>query len=199
MVSAILLLTCLERRAHAGVIAGPPLTYHAGSDGSAWAWDLPGGTGLSLTALTDSVLTGFVLNIDNRPVWVELLSSDRTVLYSMVDPGDGIFGVPHAYTESVNWALTANADYFLVERYAADGYSLGPDALYTLFTDYPQSDAELRVNGAVTNSYGNFSIGTHAWFAFTELTTSPAPEPGTFVTMLGSALLLLGLRRMCVS
>jgi hypothetical protein len=127
-------------------VAGPALT--SGGSGKY-------NTGLQLTALRDTVLTGFTFLNEGRGDTITLWAGSselRTLTVPWSTP---------TFTASVDWPLTAGVTYRLVSLEAGNG-------LWANYSSFPVG-ASLRVNGG--NWGDTIQMGT--WYGFVNLTTCP--------------------------
>lgn len=152
--------------AKADVIAGPTLNQ-----------DISGyqDTGLEFTALSNSILQGFVYQ--NQGLADTILLENATtsqVLYSLSTPAGDT-----SYTASgLNWSLSAGTDYFLL----ATTSSPNSNGTFNEFSNYPQSDSDIRVNYSTFVPY--LVNTTQYWADFNNIVTGPAlatPEPSNLI------------------
>lgn len=196
-IAALLFAGPLE--AHADVLAGPSLNPPLGV--STWTY-----TGIGFTATTDALLNSFVFQNNGYADVVSLYDSTGNVLQSIsIAANDKSFA-----SGTLNWSLTAGAQYYLLDDYTAVG-GIG-NATFALGGISPISDNEITLtqSGIFANAplfssdsppQINLSSasGLAYWAAFNNITTtpvSPVPEPPAYAMLLaGLALLVWQARR----
>jgi hypothetical protein len=171
--------------AHAGVISGPSLnTDDAGYDYS----------GVGFTATVSSFLTSFTFQNQGQADAVLLVNSLGVTLDSVAIPAS-----TPSDAVSVNWALTAGNQYYLLQStlsnsiYTAWGVAAPSDAQITL-TD--TGDFSFTSAASANFTYGGAGLsGTAYWAAFNNITTSSSgntvPEPASMILILPGALAIL--------
>ena len=171
--------------AHAGVIAGPTLT----SEDSDYYY-----SGIGFTATVNSTLTSFTFENQGLADVVDLVDPNGNVLDQVATAAGNT-----SYTATVNWSLTAGAQYYLLQSTYNNG-------LFASWGTSAPSDAQIALTDTGDFSYtspasANFSYGgaggggTDYWADFTNITTSPAggsiPEPASFTLVLPFAVAVL--------
>jgi len=160
------------RTASASVISGPTL----GTNDSGWAV-----SGIGFTATVDSMLTSFTIQNQGNSDTVDLVDSVGNILDSVAIPA-----ATPSDTVSVNWSLTADMQYYLLQ-------TTNSNSRYTSWDSAPPSDTEIALTstGDFSNSGldgANFGInGTSYWAAFNNITSSASsstPEPASFMLVL---------------
>ena len=152
--------------ASAGVIGGPALTVNGSGNTN---------HGIAFTALDNSILNSFVYNYQGNLGLVTLTPAflPGTVLFSINVPATGVS--PSTFTPTVNWALAAGTNYWLLGNVA------GNSRLTSGLQTYPVADADISVTSGVLSS-----VTTNTWADFTNITTTATPEPSS------SSLIMLG-------
>lgn len=158
---------CSINVAVANVIPGPLLA----SNGAGWT-----DTGIGFAALVDSTLTGFTYQNQGAADTIVLTDSVGNILDSLATPASN-----PSYAASVNWALTAGDQYYLLqtvvsnELFSSFGLALPSDPQIAITISgvfgYSINDDVTDAFGWTTNQY---------WAAFDNIATSTAvPEPGS--------------------
>lgn len=133
--------------AHCQNIAGPPLANTI----SGWP-----DSGLQITALRDTILTGFTFW--NQGVADTItLSQAGTPLFTVGVPA-GVNG----FSPYVSWPLQAGVTYLLTNANGTNGR-------WENYTAWPTSSGALQVDG----TWGSGALQSSYWFSFTNLTTCP--------------------------
>jgi hypothetical protein len=188
VLTAVILGFLSASSAHAGVIVGPVLnTPDSGYDYS----------GVGFTATVNSFLTSFTFHNQGHADTVLLVNSLGVTLDSVAVP----VSTP-SDTLSVNWALTAGNQYYLLQ-------STLSNSLYATWGLAAPSDAEIALTDTGDFSFtspasANFTFGgaggagTANWAAFNNITTSASgggggtvPEPGSLLLVVPGALVIL--------
>jgi hypothetical protein len=177
-----LLCVMLPISVRAQTIVGPPLT----NDSSGYDY-----SGIGFTANVNSSLTSFTFQNEGSSDTVILVNPSGTTLDFVSIPAS-----TPSDTVSVNWALTAGDQYYLLQStnsnslFADWGLTLPSNIQITLtdsgvFSSSPNS-ADFDLGGAAGN-------GGLYWAAFNNITTSSTsvtPEPPNFFLCLGGIILL---------
>jgi hypothetical protein len=163
--------------ARADVIPGPILN----NDDSGWIY-----SGVGFQALVNTSLTSFTFQNQGNADTVELVDPFGNILDSIGIPA----GIP-SDTVSVNWALTAGSQYYLLQ-------STQNNSLWTNWGLPAPSDGQIAITDTGDFSYfpvsADFGIGggggggTDYWGAFNNITTgaasASAPEPASLILLL---------------
>lgn len=177
----ILLLTGFAN-AQALVISGPNLP----STNLGWVQN-----GLSITALQDTSLTSFTYNNQGLADTLRLTDTAGNILetYNM---GAG----NTTQVINVSWSLVTGITYYLIAE-----QNFGNNGMWTSFSSYPVSNADISINGWVSHVLPggtNTGSGTEYWFHFTGITTRdsggtvPIPAP---LALIGLGLAAIGWTR----
>jgi hypothetical protein len=176
--------------AHASVISGPALTTNDG--GYIYS-------GVGFTATVSTTLTSFIFQNQGAADTVILVDALGNILDSVGTPA----GTP-SDTVSINWALTAGHQYYLLQstlsnsKYGSWGLAAPSDAEIAM-TDTGVFSLTSRASAGF--DYGGAGgAGTVYWTAFNNITTGPGsssvPEPASLTLLLSGALAVFwGARR----
>lgn len=169
--------------AHASVISGPALTTNDG--GYLYS-------GVGFTATVSTALTSFTFKNQGAADTVILVDPLGNILDSVGTPAS-----TPSDTVSVNWALTAGHQYYLLQSTASN-------SLYGAWGLAPPSDAEIAMTDTGVFSLtsrvsadfdygGGGGAGDVYWTAFNNITTGPSsvPEPASLTLLLAGALAIL--------
>jgi len=157
------------------VIVGPPLPFN-GTD-SSW--------GLQFTALQNSVLTGFDYNhlpvqgipspftgnISLTDITTSTLLFSQNYLPGSPNPVITFSGLSILLSAGHNYQLIATSN----TQFGARDERIG----YNLFGFYPVSNADIFVTSGVANGVNTGFVGNDVWYAFSNITTAPVPEPAS--------------------
>lgn len=176
---------CSINVAVADAIPGPVLTDH----GTGWT-----DTGIGFTALVNSTLTAFTYQNQGAADDVVLTDQAGDILDSLATPADD-----PSYSASVNWALTAGDDYFLLQTVVSN-------ELFSFYGEPLPSDTQIAITmsgtfgSSIHNAVTNAALfpADEYWAAFNNITTSSTtviPEPGSLILLATAFALLLVLAR----
>ncbi len=177
----ILLLTGFAN-AQALVINGPSLP----NTNTGWI-----DNGLSITALQDTSLTSFTYNNQGLADTLRLTDTAGNILETF-NMGAG----STTQVIDVSWSLLAGMTYYLIAE-----QNFGNNGTWNGFSSYPVSNADIRINGWVSDVFAggsNIASGTQYWFHFTDITTGdnvgavPVPAP---LALIGLGLAAIGWAR----